>query len=259
MASTAGSQIEVMSPNSTDLEQLAAENEALRHQLRRAQSLATIGTITAMIVHEFNNILTPIMNYARLAGDGDEEMTAKALSKAISGGQQGVDICEALLGLLRDDSSEPTDEPVGDLVRHSLLATGRSLTKDGIDLQLDIPDDLTVRVRPAEFKQVLVNLLLNARAALLEKGRGGQVAVDARREGDHVMMRVTDTGTGIDPANLEQVFEPFFTTKDGRNGTQVGTGLGLALCREILTSMGGEIRVESELGRFTTFHIQLPT
>ena len=69
--------------------------------------------------------------------------------------------------LLRDESSEPTDEPVAELVSQSLLATGRSLTKDGIELELNIPDELTVRVRPAEFKQVLDNLLLNARAALL--------------------------------------------------------------------------------------------
>ena len=248
-----------MTSDSIDPEQLAAENKALRQQLRRAQSLATIGTITAMIVHEFNNILTPIMNYARLAGDGDAEMTAKALAKAIGGGQQGVDICEALLGLLRDDSSEPTDERVAELVTQSLLATGRSLTKDGIELDLDIPEDLTVRVRPAEFKQVLVNLLLNARAALLEKGRGGAVAIDARREGDQVALRVADTGTGVDPANLDRIFEPFFTTKNGENGTQVGTGLGLALCQEIVTSLGGEIRVESQLGHGTTFHILLPS
>ena len=237
---------------------LSAENQALRRQLRRAQSLATVGTITAMIVHEFNNILTPIINYAQLAVSGDEEMTRKAITKASEGGQRAVDICTALLGLLREDSAEPSREPVPELVEQSLLAVGRNLAKDGIELHVDVPAHLTVTTRPAELKQVLVNLLLNARAAIHNKGRGGSVTVSAAGFGDRVRLSVADTGTGIRPEHLQSIFEPFFTTKTGEHGDEAGNGLGLALCKEIVTSMGGQISVESSFGHGAAFHLALP-
>jgi len=202
----------------TELTRLAAENQALRRQLRRAQSLATVGTITGMIVHEFNNILTPIINYAQLAAGGDEEMVRKAITKASEGGQRAVDICTALLGLLREDAAEPVQAPVAELVEQSLLATGRNLAKDGIDLHLDVPPDLTVTTRPSEIKQVLVNLLLNARSAILSKGRRGLISISAARQGRRVLLSVSDTGTG----------------------------------------MGGEIRVKTAFGQGTTLHLDLP-
>jgi len=252
-----------LTTNQSDVEQaqlqrLAAENEALRHQLRHAQSLATVGTMTAMIIHEFNNILTPIINYAQLAASGDEEMVRKSIAKARDGGQRAVDICRALLGLLREDAIDPTSELVAELVDESLLAMGRNLAKDGIDLRLDVPPALTVTTRPSEFKQVLVNLLLNARAAIFAKGRGGLIAIAAEDLGDRIALDVTDSGTGIRPDHVEQIFEPLFTTKTGQDGREPGNGLGLALCREIISNMGGKIGVESTPGEGATFRLVLP-
>jgi signal transduction histidine kinase len=241
-----------------ELTHLAAENQALRHQLRKAQSLATVGTITAMIVHEFNNILTPIINYAQLAAGGDEEMVRKAITKASEGGQRAVDICQALLGLLREDAVDPIKAPVAEMVEQSLLATGRNLAKDGIDLHLDVPPDLTITTRPSEIKQVLVNLLLNARSAILSKGRHGKIRISATGQDGRITLSLADSGTGISPENLDMIFEPFFTTKTGQDGQELGNGLGLALCKEIITSMGGEIRVETRLGEGATFFLDLP-
>jgi len=250
--------IEQLAESQTEIERLTAENEALRRQLRRAQSLATVGTVTAMIVHEFNNILTPIINYAQLASSGDEEMVHKAIAKASEGGQRAVDICSALLGLLREEAAAPSKESVAELVEQSLLAIGRNLAKDGINLHLAIPKDLIVTTRPAEFKQVLVNLLLNARAAILSKSRSGEVAISASTAPDGIELWVRDSGAGISPEHMDRIFEPFFTTKSGEDGGEIGNGLGLALCKEIVTSMGGTLSVESTFGEGATFRLLLP-
>lgn len=240
------------------VERLRAEVESLRNQLRQAQRLATVGTMTAMIVHEFNNILTPIINYAQLAADGDPLMTAKAVAKAADGGQRATDICNALLRMLRKEEHELTEVSAADLVADALLSMGRDLVKDGITLTLDVPPALRLTTRPAEMKQVLVNLLLNARAACLSKGRGGTITVLAVRKGGKIRLTVADTGCGIDPAHRRRIFEPLFTTKTGENGQEKGTGLGLAMCKEIVSDMGGEILVDSRPGEGASFTVVLP-
>lgn len=239
------------------LESLLAENESLRRQLQHAQRLASVGTMTAMIVHEFNNILTPIINYAQLATGGDPELVEKAIRKAADGGQRATDICNALLGLLRDRSTEPTRESIAEMIEQAVLAMGRNPGKDGITLDFQIPTDLTATVRPGEFKQVIVNLLLNARSAMLGC-RGGRLTIRAERQGQRVAISLADTGTGIAPDHMDHLFEPFFTTKTAEKGGEAGTGLGLALCRELISKMDGAIWAESTLGEGATFFIELP-
>jgi signal transduction histidine kinase len=249
--------VELSSQLKEKLDRLTQENEALRRQLRHAQSLATVGTVTGMIVHEFNNILTPIINYAHLAASGDAEMVNKAITRAAEGGQRAVDICKALLGLLHEDAAEPVRLPLAELVQQSLLATGRNLAKDGITLTVRVADDLCVTARPSELKQVLVNLLLNARAAVRTKGMGGSVTITGSREAGGVRISVEDSGIGIAPELMELIWEPLFTTKTGQDGQERGSGLGLPLCREIVGSMGGKISVESVQGQGATFHVWL--
>jgi len=255
VASVAANQSE----NAADpLEALAAENESLRRQLRHSQKLATVGTMTAMIVHEFNNILTPIINYAQLAGAGDEKMVAKAIRKAAEGGRRATDICDALLGLLRDRTAEPVRVNVADMIEQSLLAMGRSPSKDGIELHIDIPRGLKILARPGELKQVIVNLLINARSAILANGSVRRIDITAGRRAEAVVLSVADTGAGIAPEHMARLFEPFFTTKNGETDGEVGSGLGLAFCKEVLTKMDGDIRAESAPGQGATFYVMLP-
>jgi len=239
------------------LTRLNAEVQALRQQLRRAQRLATVGTMTAMVAHEFNNILTPIVNYARLARK-NPGLLEKALDRAASGGERATEICKAILGMTAEAPCEPVEVLVARLVSDSIVAMARDPKKDGIELVIDVPQKLTVTVRPVELQQVLVNLLMNARQAIPKDKTDKRVEIRARRGKAHVEIRVSDTGAGIAPENLEKIFEPFFTTSGRSNGSSRGHGLGLAISKDIVEDMGGQILVESVLGRGSAFTVRLP-
>ena len=146
---------------------LNAEVASLREQLRRAQRLAAVGTMTAMVAHEFNNILTPIINYARMART-NPKFTGKAIDRAADGGERATNICKAILGLTGQET-QAGPVSVAELICETLAAMGREPAKDGIELVLAAPPDLTICTRRVELGQVLLNLVINARAAVLAK------------------------------------------------------------------------------------------
>ncbi len=233
--------------------QLAEEVRSLREQLARTQRRATVGTMAAMVAHEFNNILTPMSNYARLAADGDEEMRDKAIHHALEGSARATEICRALLDITKNECQTLQKVSLADLLDETISAMGRDFSKDGIRLIRKIPARLKVTTRPAELKQVLLNILLNARAAVMEKGGDKSISISAERSDDRVILRVADTGVGIPPEIKKRIFEPFFTTRDKN-----GSGLGLAVCRQIIKSMKGRLTVRSQLGKGTVFTVSLP-
>lgn len=240
------------------LDTLMAEVQALREQLRRSQRLAAVGTMTAMVAHEFNNILTPIINYAQLAKT-NPRLVDKAIARAADGSQRASTICKSLLRMTHD-SVESTDENLAELLQDTLSAMARDLTKDGIELVLNVPADLQVSTRRVELQQVLLNLIINARSAMLDqRTRTNRIEIAAAREGSQVVIRLSDSGPGIPPEHLDQIFEPFFSTKPLEQADDKGGhGLGLAVCREIITSLGGSISAQSQPGQGATFTISLP-
>jgi signal transduction histidine kinase len=149
---------------------------------------------------------------------------------------------------------------LAELIKQTLSAMGREPAKDGIELILDVPTDLTLKTRRVEFQQVLLNLFINARSAVLAKGGSGKrIQVTSRRGKGVLELTVADSGTGIAAENLEKVFEPFFTTKkftdDNSDG---GHGLGLCICREIIVELGGTISVQSKPTQGASFSIRIP-
>lgn len=239
------------------LSRLKAEVEALRNQLRQAQRLATVGTMTAMVAHEFNNILTPIINYAQMARTNPSLM-AKAVARAADGGRRASDICQAILGMTRGQDRQNRTVRMADVVAMTLSAMAREPRKDCIELALDIPPTLEISTRPVELQQVLLNMLVNARAAVLAKQGLRRIELSARRQDDAVTIRIADNGVGIAPENLQRIFQPFFSTKDPAVDSSQGFGLGLAICNEIIRDMQGHISVESAPGEGTTFTIRIP-
>ena len=249
-------------PDTTDqahqeqLDRLREEVAMLRRQLSHAQRLATVGTMTTMVAHEFNNILTPIINYAQLARK-NPHLVEKAIDRAAEGGQRASVICKAILGLARGDECQPARQPLRELIVEAMEAMARDPQKDQIDFQIDIPDALAATARRAELQQVVLNLVLNARTAVMSKPGMRRIRVGAVVEGEQVRIDVADNGVGIDPANLERIFEPFFTTRTKATG-QAGNGLGLAFCREAVSAMNGTVGVASTLGEGAVFSVHLP-
>src|SRR3984957_15908439 len=247
------------------IEFLQQQLNAVREQLTETQRLATIGTIAAVIAHEFNNILTPIVSYSQYAlqsAEGpkpDMELIKKALSKSYQASTKAGKICNSMLSLARGDATFGSVS-VQKLVDEVLMVLARDPQKDGIALRVQIQPDLFIDGEEIQLEQVLLNLLINARQAML--GKGGSLWVKAAQTDfpGELRIQVIDTGPGIPEKLLPKIFQPFFTTKGTtRNGEARGTGLGLAICKEIIEHHHGRIEVQSEGGKGTTFSIFLPT
>ncbi|MDP6636928.1 MAG: ATP-binding protein [Phycisphaerae bacterium] len=236
---------------------LNAEVVELRRLLRQAQRMASVGTLTAMIAHEFNNILTPIINYAQMA-QTNPTFAPKAITRAADGGLRASEICAAILGLTHNAPVELERVSLRTLLEETLVAMARDFSKDRIELILDIHSDMEIHTRKVELQQVFLNLLINARTAVLETNTLRRIVVHAFEEPGMVTITVSDTGMGITPGNLTQIFDPFFTTKDGQEDQGQGHGLGLALCKEIIESLGGDISAQSERNEGAAFIIHLP-
>ena len=245
--------------------------DQLRGQLQESQRLATIGTIAAVIAHEFNNLLTPIVSYSQYALSSaqsptpDMDLVRKALGKAYQSSSKAGKICGAMLGLARGESSFGRVE-VRRLIEEALAVLARDPQKDGIALRVQVQPELAVSGDAVQLEQVLLNLLINARQALLGRGGGITIKASAISSADagaetagEALIQVIDTGPGIPEKHLPRIFEPFFTTKKAvTRGETRGTGLGLAICKEIVEHHHGRIQVQSEVGRGTTFNIYLP-
>jgi len=247
-----------------ELDKAQQQLDDIKEQLTESQRLAAIGTIAAVIAHEFNNILTPMISYSQYAlasAEGDQpdlQLIRKALSKSFQASTKAGKICNSMLSLARGESSSgPVSVQV--LVDEVLQVLARDPQKDGIALRVQVQPDLMVSGDQIQLEQVLLNLLINARQAML--GRGGSLTVKAGvvHETGELRLQVIDTGPGIPEKLLPRIFQPFFTTKGtARRGEARGTGLGLSICKDIIEHHHGRIEVQSEVGRGTMFSIYLP-
>jgi signal transduction histidine kinase len=155
----------------------------------------------------------------------------------------------------RSQGVEPTD--LKQLLEDTLVLLEREMHKYRIAVETYFRDAPPALANPGQIQQVLLNLLINARQAMQHGGRV-ILKLGADETGDMVELTVRDTGVGIPPEALPRIFEPFFTTKTPDASGKGGTGLGLAMCREIIEAHHGRIRVESTPGKGTAFTLRLP-
>jgi signal transduction histidine kinase len=235
------------------------EAEQLRQQLLRAQKMSSVGALASSIAHEFNNILTTIINYARMAlkVQSDEAARTQALEKVLKGGQRAATIISSMLGFARNNSNQRTRTDLVALVEEVLVLCEKDLSKHRVQVEKKYKDRPTAEVVPAQIEQVLLNLIINARQAM---PRGGTLRLEVRENPRTKMaeIAVADTGVGIPPERLRLIFEPFYTTKEPDADSHGGTGLGLSVCRQIIEQHHGRIRVESLVGQGSTFTVKLP-
>jgi PAS domain S-box-containing protein len=252
------------------LERAEAE-QALRRserQRRQAQRLEAMGTLAGGIAHDFNNILGAILGFGEMALRDASKGTRlrRDLDSVMAAGERGRALVERILAFSRSGVGERVPVHVEKVVREALDL-----------LEAKLPEGIRVEARleagraamlgdPTQVHQVLMNLGMNAMQAM---GSGGTLSVtldvshlDAARAAtigtvaaaDYVVLKVADTGSGIEPEIVERIFDPFFSTK----GVSVGTGLGLSLVHGIVTEVGGAIEVASKPGAGSAFTVYLP-
>jgi len=265
----------------------ATGRKRLEELLREAEKMEIIGRLTAGIAHDFNNLLTGVLLYCDLLSAGCATAESEISGLVNSGpelrqhveevrmaSEQGAALTHQLLAIARRQSSEPRPTPINEIVAsiknllRRLLGKQIELTIDS-DSALDLNGGL-VLADPAQLRQILLNLVLNARDAMPLGGKIGLRTRAAEFHGDGsgekrsklapaqarraVSVVVQDNGCGMDAETRGRLFEPFFTTK--RPGK--GTGLGLATVQRIVGELGGTIEVESEPGRGTSIRVLLP-
>jgi PAS domain S-box-containing protein len=240
-----------------------------QNELLQSQKMEAVGTLAGGIAHDFNNHLAVMLGNARFLRQ--EVAVSPEVQAAIEDIERAADHCaqltRSLLTFSRRSPVRIVPVEVTDLI-DGVVGLVRPLLPSNVAFETSLMPDLgTCAVDRIQIQQVLVNLLVNARDALLD---GGRIRLEARRrrlsdseaeiEGldatrEHIVLGVTDDGEGMEESTLVRIFEPFFTTK----GIGHGTGLGLAMAYGIVQQSGGAIDVESRLGEGSTFRVFLPS
>ncbi len=242
---------------SATLEQKVVERtrqlEEAQRRLRHAEKLSALGRMAASIAHEINNPLTAIVGYLYLT---KRELAADApVRENLDIVEREVNVIARLVQGLRDFSKPPARErrPVdlNGVLEDVLLLMGKELRHSRIEVFKNLDPDLPmVLASPDQMREIFLNLVLNARDAMLD---GGQLTLSTAVCGGQVQVQVSDSGVGIKGEHLQRIFEPFFTTKG-----ESGTGLGLAICHSIVEDHQGEIAVDSQPGKGTVFTLRFP-
>jgi signal transduction histidine kinase len=162
-----------------------------------------------------------------------------------------------MLGFARNQSSRREMTDAVALIEEVLILAGKDLSKHQVKVETNFQGRPQVPVIRGQIEQILLNLIINARQAM---PRGGRLSIDVseNRRTKMVEIRIADTGVGIPPEQLRLIFEPFYTTKEPDENGHGGTGLGLSVCRQIIEQHQGRIRVESLVGKGSTFTVKLP-
>lgn len=232
------------------------QQRQLEEQLYRSQRLNAIGTLTAGVAHNFNNLLMVVLPNLELLGRDVPANHAQALADCIDAAQRAADLVRKLMTYAgKRPRRRASACDVGPLVSR-LISMCTNTFDPRVRLEAHVDPGLPpVKADATDVEQVLMNLIVNARDAVLASGRpSGSIDVRASRVGESIVVTVRDDGVGMDAKVLARACEPFFTTK----GIHAGSGLGLATSSSIVTELGGKLQLESEPGRGTLVTLSLP-
>jgi two-component system sensor histidine kinase HydH len=228
------------------------EIKELQEKVRRAERLASLGRLAAGIAHEIRNPLSSIRGFAkyfqgRLDPKTRDVRYAEAMVDEIDRLNR---IIEALLDFARPAEPKLQLHSVADILDHTLQLMQADIDAESVKVVRNIQDGIPdVMVDRDQIIQAILNILLNAVEAM---NKGGQITLSVSAESDNLRIDISDTGPGIPEEDMAKVFDPFFTTREK------GTGLGLAIVHKIVENHNGEIRMDSIVGKATTFTILLP-
>jgi PAS domain S-box-containing protein len=244
------------------------ERKHMETRLMQAQKLESIGSLASGIAHDFNNLLFPIVGLSEMMLDDfpPESPYHKDVQQIFKAGERGRELVQQILSFSRQSRYQLIPVHVQKILKEAFKLCRATIPAD-IPITRDIQTDCRpVMADPTQIHQIVMNLITNAFHAV--EPTGGTISIRLKEiyysqadgaahdlaSGAYAVLSVTDTGTGIDPAIMDKIFDPYFTTKEkGR-----GTGLGLATVYGIVKAHGGDIRVDSEVGEGSCFHVYLP-
>ena len=237
-------------------------------QLRQAQKMEAIGALAGGIAHDFNNILFPIVGFAEML---EEDLPKNSdlrenVHEILAGAKRAKDLIQQILTFSRQ-----AEQDIKPLKPHLVIKEVAKLIRSTIPATIEIkkyidPETRSIMADPTQIHQVAMNLITNAYHAMQESGGVLTIRLenieskDIPRQnlnlgdGPHVLLSISDTGSGMEKIVLEKIFDPYFTTKPKGKGT----GLGLSVVHGIVTNYGGDISVNSFLGQGTEFNIYIP-
>ena len=245
-----------LNPRSAETPELIAiwtdvtEERIRRAHLTQADRLSTLGEMAVGLAHELNQPLSAIIVLADLVsllverGDTPAAEIIGKVERIAAMAERAGKIIKNLRNFARHSASSNGPVCLSDAIDNTRAMVGRLIEADGIRIEVALPPDLpAVHGDMTQIEQVLVNLLMNARDALLAAARNPAcIAITATRDADSISLHIADNAGGIDPALQERLFEPFFTTQ----GNASGTGLGLSIARSAMNAMNGAITVRND-------------
>jgi two-component system, cell cycle sensor histidine kinase and response regulator CckA len=243
------------------------EQKRLEAKQLRAQRIESIGVLASGMAHDLKNLLVPVKMAAELLQRNFEDQKSKSLLTSIGlSADHSLNLVQQVLAFVRGAEGQLVPLQAVDLLRRTLSAIQETLPSN-IEVEFNLPNKgFTVLGDETQLRQVLVNLIMNAKDAMPE---GGRITIALRSEqvnkviaetvpnaleGSFVVLSIADTGVGISPEKAEKIFEPFYTTKE----ITKGTGLGLSIVAGIVKGHKGFITLKSAVGKGTTFHVYLP-
>jgi signal transduction histidine kinase/DNA-binding response OmpR family regulator len=231
----------------------ATDRRSLEEQLAQARKMEAVGQLTGGVAHDFNNLLTVVLGNIDIMArkPEDDDRRARRIDAVRQAAERGRDLTKQLLAFSRRQHLSPVSLNVNLLISEfsSLM---RQAVGEAVTLDLLLADEaLCAHVDPTQLETALLNLAVNARDAMPE---GGELTIATRKDQDHVVIEIRDTGVGMSAEVRERVFEPFFTTKE----VGKGSGLGLSQVYGFVRQSEGEVQLHSTVGQGTTFSLRLP-
>jgi PAS domain S-box-containing protein len=252
----------------TDLHNSHREKAKLESRLQQAQKMEAIGSLAGGIAHDLNNILFPISGFSEMLLDEipPDNHTHESIEQIYKSAKRGSDLVNQILAFSRQSNIQKLPIRIQPILKEVLKLVRATIPKN-IELTSHIEKDCgRVSADPTQIHQIAMNLITNAYHAVEENG--GSINIELKetefgrddlhdyviKPGKYVILSVSDTGTGIDQSLIDKIFDPYFTTKEQGKGT----GLGLSVVLGIVKEHGGDVRVDSQAGKGTTFKVYLP-
>jgi PAS domain S-box-containing protein len=241
----------------------------LEDQFRQVQKMEAVGRLSGGVAHDFNNMLGVIIGYGEIVQEGldGKDPLRSSVDEILKAGHRAASLTRQLLAFSRQQVLDPKVLDLNTVVKDMEKMLKRLIGED-VELRTDLgPALASVRADESQIEQVILNLAINARDAMPQGGKLALITANFHMDdnfvrrypfpvtvGDYILLKVSDTGSGMDARTKARVFEPFFTTKEKGKGT----GLGLSMVYGIVKQSNGYIDVSSEVGAGTSFDIYLP-